>query len=217
MGRRTILIAGCLALFALRALGETTIYRIELESKASVWAEDRPRESGALLLFHRHPNGPLMSLKRLDVARVVAVPSESSSPASKWLKSKGLKPGEQLIVGLTGGAGGQPSAASTDGSGGVLNIFGEPSSTAARGAVPAVGTRPGARPDGTALFNPDRPYRPDWDSRRVPGLNMPFPASPNDYREGRTIPYPPASAVQLAPGQPPMMPPSKGEPPKRPN
>jgi len=50
----------------------------------------------------------------------------------------------------------------------------------------------------------------------VPGLNIPYPASPNDLREGKTLAYPPASAVQEAPGEPPKMPPSSGEPPKAP-
>ena len=75
---------------------------------------------------------------------------------------------------------------------------------------------PGEGPGGTALLNPDRPYRPEWDSTRVPGQNLPFPNSPNDYREGKTFAYPPAGAVQEAPGEPPKMAPSSGEPPKAP-
>lgn len=65
---------------------------------------------------------------------------------------------------------------------------------------------PGARPDGTALFNPDRKYQPDIDSKRVPGLNTGMPNSPNDYREGRTFAYPAAPATQAAPGDPPKGP-----------
>ena len=65
-------------------------------------------------------------------------------------------------------------------------------------------------------MNPNRPYRPEWDSKQVPGLNLANPASPNDYVEGKTLAYPPASAVQEAPGDPPKMPPSSGEPPKAP-
>ncbi|MGH3087287.1 MAG: hypothetical protein ACRDSJ_08215, partial [Rubrobacteraceae bacterium] len=71
--------------------------------------------------------------------------------------------------------------------------------------------------DGTALFNPNREYRPDWDSKQVPGLSIPYPAALGDYKEGLTLAYPPASATQSAPGQPPMMAPSGGEPPKPPN
>jgi len=76
---------------------------------------------------------------------------------------------------------------------------------------------PGARRDGTALLNPDRKYQPDIDSKQVPGMNLPYPASPNDYREGRTFAYPAAPAVQTAPGEPPKMPPGTGEVPKGPN
>jgi len=75
---------------------------------------------------------------------------------------------------------------------------------------------PGARKDGTALLNPDRKYQPDIDSKQVPGMNLGYPASPNDYREGRTFAYPAAPAVQSAPGEPPMMPAGSGEVPKAP-
>ena len=37
-------------------------------------------------------------------------------------------------------------------------------------------------------------------------MNLPYPASPNDYREGRTFAYPAAPAVQTAPGEPPKGP-----------
>ena len=73
---------------------------------------------------------------------------------------------------------------------------------------------PGARTDGTALFNPDRKYQPDIDSKQVPGLNIGYPASPNDYREGRTFAYPAPAAVQSSPGDPPRMP---DPPPPKPN
>ena len=73
---------------------------------------------------------------------------------------------------------------------------------------------PGARADGTALFNPDRKYQPDIDSKQVPGLNTGYPASPNDYREGRTFAYPAPQAVQSSPGDPPRMP---DPPPPKPN
>ena len=75
---------------------------------------------------------------------------------------------------------------------------------------------PGARRDGTALLNPDRKYQPDIDSKQVPGMNLGYPASPNDYREGRTFAYPAAPAVQSAPGEPPTMPAGSGEVPKSP-
>jgi hypothetical protein len=74
----------------------------------------------------------------------------------------------------------------------------------------------GETKDGKALFNPDRAYRPDWDSKQVPGLNLGYPASPNDYREGRTLAFPSASSVQTAPGDLPRARVETGEPPKGP-
>ena len=90
---------------------------------------------------------------------------------------------------------------------------------AASGKAPgrAEAAGPGARRDGTALLNPDRKYQPDIDSKQVPGMNLGYPASANDYREGRTFAYPAAPAVQSAPGEPPRMPAGSGEVPKGPN
>jgi hypothetical protein len=51
----------------------------------------------------------------------------------------------------------------------------------------------------------------------VPGATMGYPNSPNDYKEGLTLAHPAAAATQSAPGEPPMMKPSSGEPPKSPN
>jgi hypothetical protein len=164
-----------------------TVYKIEMAGNQTVWSEDQPRDAGAQLLFHRYPGGMLVSVKKADVKRIVV--SRRSSETVR-----GLKPGTAIDLGPTG-------------------------SGTATGSAAADATAPplGARKDGTALLNPDRPYRPDWDTKQVPGLNLPYPASPNDYREGRTMAYPPGSAVQEAPGEPPKMPPSSGEPPKAPN
>ena len=43
-------------------------------------------------------------------------------------------------------------------------------------------------------------------------MNLAYPPAPGDYREGKTFAYPPGTAVQTAPGQPPTGVPS-GEPP----
>lgn len=169
------------------------LYRIELRANHHMLAQDRPREEGSLLLFHRHPDGLLMSLKKSEVQKVV--PVAPSEPAEKRPPEKRLKAGELVILGPTGGSGSAPSDSSRPG---------------------APGRRVGEGEKGKALLNPDRDYRPDWDSKQVPGMNMPFPASRNDYREGRTMPYPPASSPAPAPGQPPMGvqsgPPPKGPP-----
>jgi hypothetical protein len=158
------------------------VYRIELAGNQSLWSEDQPRVAGAQLLFHRYPGGMLVSVKRADVRRVTF----SSRPVAGGI---GLRPGNVIELGRTGsGSTGSPGGAAPGGS-----------------ELP-----PGERKDGTALLNPDRPYKPEWDSKQVPGLNIPNPNSPNDYREGKTIAYPPGAAVQEAPGEPPKAPPTSG-------
>jgi len=182
------------ALISLHAAGPApaagqNVYKIELSGNQSIWSEDQPRVAGAQLLFHRYPGGMLVSVKKADVRRVTV----SSRPVAG---GRGLRPGNVIELGRTGsGSTGSPG-----------------------GAAPAGNELPpGERKDGTALLNPDRPYKPEWDSKQVPGLNLGYPASPNDYREGKTIAYPPGAAVQEAPGEPPKAPASSGEPPKGPS
>jgi hypothetical protein len=177
------------------AAPEPAVYRVELKGGSAVTAMSRPRDTGGTLVFRLHPSGQLTSVRKSEVVRVVVMPPRGSSPAVA-----GLRPGDQVVLGATGGG-----------------SRGGGAEAAAAGRPAGQGTRPGERRDGTALFNPDRAYRPEWDARQVPGLNMAYPAAPNDYREGYTLAYPPANAVQSAPGQPPMMPPTSGEPPKAPN
>jgi hypothetical protein len=182
------LLAAVISIHAATPAGPgASIYRIELAGNQTAWSEDLPRDSGTLVLFHRYPGGMLVSVKKADVRRVTATPRISEDP-------KRLRTGRDIMIGTLG---------SRPGSGG-----------AAKGSPDGILLPPGERKDGTALLNPDRPYRPEWDSTRVPGMNIPYPNSPNDYVEGKTFAYPPASAVQEAPGEPPKMPPSTGEPPK---
>lgn len=171
---------------------QRNLYRIDISGNQTLWSEDQPKEAGALLLFHRYPGGMLVSVKKADVRHIVV---SRRSPQT----AGGLRPGTAIDLGPTGGG------ATTGG--------GAATGNAADSTSPPLG----ARKDGTALLNPDRPYRPDWDTKQVPGLNLPYPASPNDYREGRTMAYPPGTAVQEAPGEPPKMPPNSGEPPKNPS
>jgi len=166
------------------------VYRIELAGNQTVWSEDLPRDSGSLVLFHRYPGGLLVCIKKADVRRVTPAPRIAGNP-------KSLQTGRDIVVGPLGGRT-------------------APGVTGAKGSPEVRSLAPGERKDGTALLNPDRPYKPEWDSSQVPGLNIPYPNSPNDLREGKTFAYPLASAVQEAPGEPPKMPPSSGEPPKAP-
>ncbi len=180
------LAAGALVTPLAAGAAEPMVYRIELAGGQQILARTPPVPHGTRLVFSRHPDGALMSLKRSDVQRVVTVALAKTADVHK------PRPGEIIILGPTGerGAGSTPSEAP--------------------GAM-----RPGEAKDGKALLNPSRDYRPDWDSKQVPGQTLAYPASPNDYREGRSFAYPPGTAVQTAPGQPPTGVPS-GEPPKSP-
>jgi hypothetical protein len=183
------LLAAVISIHAATPAGPgSQVYRIELSGNQTVWSEDLPRDSGALVLFHRFPGGLLVCVKKADVRRVSAAPRVTEDP-------KRLQTGRDILISPLGGRTGS----------GVTGVKAPPE---------VMSLPPGERKDGTALLNPDRPYRPEWDSKQVPGLNLPYPASPNDYGEGKTLAYPPASAVQEAPGEPPKMPPSSGEPPK---
>ena len=186
-----VLLAALISLHAATpsAAAGQTVYKIELAGNQSLWSEDQPKDVGAMLQFHRYPGGLLVSVKKAEVKRVTLT---SRSPFA----GGGARSSSTIELGRTGsGSTATPSRTGPD----------------------VAPLPPGERKDGTALLNPDRPYRPDWDSKQVPGLNIPFPASPNDLREGRTMAFPPASAVQDAPGEPPKMAPGNGEPPKGPS
>lgn len=156
-----------------------SLFRIETARQGILYASDHPMQTGELVSFHEHPSGTLVSIRRNEIRRVVVEQVRRAT--------LGAKPGDAIDIGITGGAGGAKSA------------------IAAGGKAAKTAPEPGARADGTALLNPDRKYQPEVDSKQVPGLNMAYPASPNDYREGRTLGYPAAPAVQTAPGEPPKM------------
>ncbi len=191
---RILLVTLALTASPLRAAtSEPMVYRVELASGATLTARTPPVPQGTRLVFARHPDGALVSLKRSEVLRVVSVPlAKAAAPAV----ARTVRPGTLIMLGPTGGGAGATA------------------STGAAGAARAT-TAPGEAADGRALLNPGRDYRPEWDARQVPGQNLAFPASPGDYREGMTFAYPPGTAVQSAPGQPPTGVPS-GEPPKSP-
>ncbi len=162
------------------------LYRVDLNGGPSSWAMGKPQPNGALLLFRHYPDGALMSVRIKDVKQVVA-------SDAKMVDGKKIQPGDAIEIGATGGGiSGTPAGASA----------------VAAGSKRHRRTRPrDERPDGTALLDPNRPYNQAWDSTMVPGLNMGYPNSPNDYVEGKTIAYPPSQAVQAAPGDVPMAPP----------
>lgn len=172
--------------------GAAAVYRIELAAGPALLAKTPPVPQGGRLVFARHPDGAVVSVKRSEVKRVISVPAVRDTVAAAASATRNLRPGELLILGPTG----EGSSAAEAGGG---------SSEA----------RPGEARGGKAMFNPSRDYRPEWDARQVPGASLAYPASPSDYREGATLAYPPGSGMQSAPGQPPTGVPS-GQPPKSP-
>lgn len=177
------LLAAALAPVAPAAEPTVLLYRLETSRQGVLWAADHPLVRGDQVTFHQHPGGTLVSLRRSEIRRVVA---------ERFDRAAAARAGSVVDVGVTGGGAARAAATS-----------------AAKAPGAALG--PGARPDGSALLNPDRKYQPDVDSKQVPGLSLGYPASPNDYREGRTFGYPAAPAVQAAPGEPPKMPEPKGK------
>ena len=172
-----------------------TVYRIEMAGGQSALAQDAPRDTGTALLFHRYPDGLLVSVKKSEVKRLSMAPAPAEAP-------RGPRPVRDVIV--LGGPTGPGSGPAAAGSG------------AAAPASAEAGQLPGQRKDGSALLNPDRKYKPEWDSRQVPGSTLGYPNSQNDYREGKTFAYPPAPATQPAPGDVPTMPAGSGELPRGP-
>ena len=159
-----------------------SLYRVVLTTGQTSWAMGKPEPNGGLVLFRHYPDGALMSVRVKDVRQIVATDAKPSG-------SKTMRPGDEIEIGITGGG----SASATAVVAGSKKTLAHPSL--------------GERPNGTALLDPNRPYNPAWDSTQVPGLNMAYPNSPNDYVDGKTIAYPPAQAVQAAPGEVPMAPP----------
>jgi hypothetical protein len=171
-----------------------TVYRIDMAGGQIAWAKDQPRDTGTALLFHRYPDGLLVSVKKADVRHL----SASAPPAEA---SRGPRLGKDLIV--LGPTGAGPATPAGNGKAGGA-------------AATADAGQAGQRKDGSALFNPDRKYKPEWDSRQVPGSNMGYPNSPDDYKEGKTFAYPPAGSTQSAPGDLPRAPAGNGELPRGP-
>lgn len=173
---------------------------------------DRPRPVGGQLIFHRYPDGLLTSVRLSAITigpRAASTESESGAPSAArpqaaeafplstservlvTARKPGLQPGEVLMLGETGSSKLITRMTSPPGSGNASGIRYVP--------------RPGEGLPGKALFNPNRDYRPEWDSTLVPGYSMPFPNSRDDYVEGKTLPYPPGNGLQQRPGYPPVV------------
>jgi hypothetical protein len=186
-----------------------------------VLALDRPQSDGSRLVFHHYPDGLLMSIGKTTVTSVEPA-SAFTGQGSQGSPEKGrdsserfrMRTSEEVLV-----IGKRPGLEPGD----VLHLGPTASPNVARMVtsrpqLPAPTTkyipRPGEGLPGKALFNPNRAYRPEWDSKLVPGYSMPFSNSPDDYIEGRTLPYPPGNGIQGGSGSPPTIVHDGAEPPQ---
>lgn len=70
-----------------------SVYEIDLRDHANYLSTDRPIERGRVVVFHRYPDGALLSIQKDEVARVARVPGGGANRA--------LAPGEAIDVGPT--------------------------------------------------------------------------------------------------------------------
>ena len=70
--------------FALR--GET-VYRIDLIPSGDLVSREVPASKGSMLVFHRHPDGLLMSVRKTDVKKIsqISLTEVRPSPADQVL------------------------------------------------------------------------------------------------------------------------------------
>ena len=156
------------------------------------WSEDLPRDSGALLLFHRYPGGMLVSVKKADVRARRGRPADLRGPqeAADGRRNHDRDARRPVVIGIRRGGEGLP-----------------------RGTPELA---PGERKDGTALLNPDRPYRPEWDSKQVPGQESPVPEFPQRLPRGQDVRLSARHRHPGGPGRTPQDAAGSGEPPKGP-
>jgi hypothetical protein len=106
MNRFLINLSGGVLLSGLAAA--QSVYEIDLRDRANYLSSDRPVERGRVVLFHRYPDGALLSIQKDEVARVARVPAAATNRA--------LMPGEAIDVGPTANFE-RPEAASPEQSG----------------------------------------------------------------------------------------------------
>jgi hypothetical protein len=88
-----MLLAGILASFPLRSL---SYYVLELRGGSHIYATDMPVRKGRLTLFHRYPDGALMSLSSSEVLRFETA---QEPPPAAAAGSEKLAPGDVRYIG----------------------------------------------------------------------------------------------------------------------
>ena len=96
-------ITAVLFLSAALATAETAYYRIELSPSGSFVAIGKPVEKGTMIVFHAHPDGKLMSLRKSGVRSITLISAkEAAAPAFNGVVSIGnlaMQGGSGIIVG----------------------------------------------------------------------------------------------------------------------
>jgi hypothetical protein len=187
---------------------ENGIYEVHAGTDV-VLALDRPQSTGSQLVFHRYPDGVLTRVKKSVLTSVIGPPGlahgsyrEPASSAGRQVVTVTLRTTESVTV-TAKRPGLEPGEVKDLGSTGLSDRT--PASLLLKSRSPRYVPRLGEGLPGKALLNPERDYRPEWDGRQVPGLNIPFPNSRNDWREGRTLAYPPGNGFQRTVGDAPTV------------
>jgi hypothetical protein len=90
---RRFLLSAVAYLFWISLAAAQSIYEIDLRDHANYLSADRPIERGRVVVFHRYPDGALLSIQKDEVARVARVTAGATNRA--------LAPGEAIDVGPT--------------------------------------------------------------------------------------------------------------------
>jgi hypothetical protein len=102
--RRIFITAAALAFCAAAAGAEDAFYRIALVPSGNLVARDAPVVRGAMLVFHRVPDGNLVSIRRSDVRSVRRISAQDAAPPN---------PQTVIAIGNLAMQGGSPSSAAT--------------------------------------------------------------------------------------------------------
>ena len=70
------------------ALGAETLYRIDLIPSGELITRDAPASKGTMLVFRRHPDGTLMSVRKTDVKKIsqISLAEVPPSPADQVIQ-----------------------------------------------------------------------------------------------------------------------------------
>jgi hypothetical protein len=102
------LVLASVAVFLLSCLAAAqSVYSIDLWDHANYLSSDRPIERGRVVIFHRYPDGALLSIQKDEVARVARLPA--------GVTNRALMPGEAIDVGPTASFERQESASEQNG------------------------------------------------------------------------------------------------------